>query len=212
MIVRYRKTALCKRLYQTIQYRKTALYKQVNRPIGLMAAFGLLALIAGAPTALMGVETPSSAVFLKTNQKIHIKADEVIADLESGETQFLGNVRVSQGQSVITADRMNVYYRKSEGNPDPNKLAIKESIHKIIARGNVEINYENIIALSEEAVYMADSKILTLSGADSEVISGTNRITGSKFVLSLANGGLSVEGGDGQRVRALVFPGEGDLF
>jgi lipopolysaccharide export system protein LptA len=177
-----------------------------------MAAFGLLAILVGAPTALMGTEAPSSAAFFKTNQNIHIKADEVIADLESGETQFLGNVRVSQGQSVITADRMLVYYRKSEGNSDPNNLAIKESIHKIIARGNVEINYENIIALSEEAVYMADSKILTLSGAGSEVISGTNRITGSKFVLSLANSGLSVEGGDGQRVQALIFPGKGDLF
>ncbi len=168
--------------------------------------------MAGFPTAITGAETPSQAVIFKEDQEIHIKADEVIADLESGETQFLGNVRVSQGQSVITADRMNVYYRKSEGNSDPNKLAIKESIHKIIARGNVEINYENIIALSEEAVYMADSKILTLSGADSKVISGTNRITGSKFVLSLGNGGLSVEGGDGQRVRALVFSGAGDLF
>lgn len=178
----------------------------------MMAAFGLLAIIAGAPTTLMGVEAPSTAAVFKAHQKIHIKADEVIADLESGETQFLGNVRISQGQSVIIADRMHVYYRKSEGNPDPNNLAIKESIHKIIARGNVEINYENIVALSEEAVYMADSKILTLSGAGSEVISGTNRITGSKFVLSLANGGLSVEGGDGQRVRALVFPGKGDLF
>jgi lipopolysaccharide export system protein LptA len=169
-----------------------------------------MVIMAGFPTAITAAETPSQAAIFKEDQEIHIKADEVIADLESGETQFVGNVRVSQGETMVTAERMNVYYRKPEG--DPDKLDIKGSISKIVASGNVKINYEKIIALTEEAVYMADSKKLTLSGTNSKVISGANSITGPKFILSLAIGGLSVEGSDGQRVRALLFPGDGDLF
>jgi lipopolysaccharide export system protein LptA len=175
-----------------------------------MTALGLMALMAGFPAATMGVEPPLPKAIVQENEDIYISADEVITELESGKTLFEGNVRVSQGQSVITADRMIVYYRKAEG--DPDKLAVGESIQKIIARGNVEINYENLIAFTDKAVYMADAKVLTLSGTNTKVISGKSSITGSKFILSLTDGGLSIRGRNGQRVRALVFPGKGDLF
>ena len=173
-----------------------------------------LNLMAAAPMASMDAEAASQAAILNENQDIHITADEVIAHLETGETQFVGNVRVAQGESVITADHMTVYYRKSEDNSKnpASREAIKESIHKIIARGNVKINYENIVALSDEAVYMADSQLLTLTGTQAKVTSGPNKLTGSKFILSLASNGLSVEGSEGQRVRATVWPGEGNLF
>ena len=199
MKVRYPKKRRCRRLRPVVRF--------------VVTVAGLV-FMAALPMASMDAESTSQAAILEENQDIHIRADEVIADLETGETQFVGNVRVSQGQSVITADHMNVYYRKPEGdsNKPTSTEAIKASIYKVIARGNVKINYENIIAFSDEGVYTADSKLLTLTGADSKVISGTNSITGTKFVLSLASGGLTVEGSDGQRVRALVFPGKGDLF
>jgi lipopolysaccharide export system protein LptA len=182
--------------------------------IWFAATVGWLTFMAAAPMASMDAESMSQAAILEENQDIHIKADEVIANLETGETQFVGNVRVTQGQSVITADHMTVYYRKSEDNPNnpASREAIKESIQKIIARGNVKINYENMIALSEEAVYMADSQLLTLTGKQAKVTSGPHSLTGSKFILSLASNALTVEGSQGQRVRATVFPGKGDLF
>jgi lipopolysaccharide transport protein LptA len=175
-----------------------------------MVIFGLMGFFAGLPATIPGAEPPPQTVFLKANQEIYIKADEVIANLDSGETRFLGNVKISQGQTVVTAERMNVYYRKPES--DLKKLNLKASIYKIVARGNVRINYENIVALTDEAVYMADSKSLTLSGTGSKVISGANSITGPKFVMSLENGSLIIEGSNQQQVRALIFPGDADLF
>ena len=40
----------------------------------------------------------------KNNEKIHITADKLISDNTSGYAEFIGDVRASQGENVITAD------------------------------------------------------------------------------------------------------------
>ncbi len=175
-----------------------------------MITFGLAGFFTAFQVPAPGAEPTSQTAFFKPNQKIHIHADEVIVNLDSGETRFVGNVRISQGQTAVTAERMNVYYRKTED--DIKNLDFKASIYKIVASGNVRINYDNIVALTDKAVYMADSNVLTLSGTASEIISGANRITGPKFVVSLEKGSLVIEGNSQQQIRALIFPDEADLF
>ena len=192
------------------QYRKKSRCKALQQPIVLMVAFGLIGFFAGYPEAIAGADPPSQAIFFKANQTIHITADEVIANLDSGETRFLGNVKISQGQTVVTADRMDVYFTRPEG--DVRNLDLNVSIHKVVAGGNVQINYENVVALTDKAVYMADSNSLILSGRGSKVISGASSITGPRFVMSLESGSLTIEGSHQQQVKALIFPGGMDLF
>ncbi len=181
----------------------------LQRPAVLIVIFGLIGFCAGYPVAAPGADPPLPAVFFKADQKIHIKADEVVANLDSGETRFLGNVKISQGQTVVTADRMDVYFTKPEG--DIANLDLNASLKKIVARGDVRINYENVVALTDKAVYMADSNSLILSGRGSKVTSGANSITGPRFVLSLESGSLTIEGSNQQRVQALIFPDGADL-
>ena len=182
----------------------------LQRPAVLIVIFGLIGFCAGYPVAAPGADPPSAAVFFKADQKIHIKADEVVANLDSGETRFLGNVKISQGQTVVTADRMDVYFTKPEG--DIANLDLNASLKKIVARGDVRINYENVVALTDKAVYMADSNSLILSGRGSKVISGANSITGPRFIMSLESGSLTIEGSNQQRVQALIFPDGVDLY
>ena len=184
--------------------------KALQRPTFLIVIFGLIGFWAGYPGAAPGADPPSAAKFFKTDEKIHIKADEVVANLDSGETRFLGNVKISQGRTMVTAERMDVYFTKPEG--DVRNLDLNASLKKIVARGHVRINYENVVALTEKAIYMADSNSLTLSGKDSKVISGANSITGPRFVMSLESGSLTIEGSDQQRVQALIFPEGADLY
>ena len=137
----------------------------------------------------------------KANKEILIKADKLIADLDAGETEFLGNVRVTQDKTVITAERIKVYYRDLRYGKN-NKIN-KESITKIIAKNNVTISFDNMMALTEEAVYLTGSEILTLTGINSKVISGPNSITGSKFTFFRTTGELIVEGSTQHQVQAL---------
>jgi lipopolysaccharide export system protein LptA len=178
-----------------------------------MLPFVMLGFIAGIisiPPASSIRAQSLNPVKSEDNKEIHIKANKVIADLETGETEFIGDVRVSQGQTIVTADRMKVYYR--DLNTNKKNRAIRESIYKVIANGNVKIHFEDMIALTDEAVWMVKSELLTLTGINSRVISGANSISGYKFVLSQSKGSLIVESSSRDQVEAVFFTGGKSVF
>jgi lipopolysaccharide export system protein LptA len=172
--------------------------------------FGLIGWIAAGLPASTGMARPREPVQVEESQKIHIKADKVIADLDGGEAIFVGNVRITRGLTKVTSDRMYVYYKDID---NKNKNGeVKNSIRKIIATGNVKIHTEDMIAFTDEAVYITKTETLTMSGSNSRVISGDNSITGSTFIVSRANGNIIVEGSNHDQVQAVLFPGEKNLF
>ena len=144
------------------------------------------------------------------NQEIHIKADKIIADLDKREMELLGNVRVNQQKTTVTADKMKVYYKDS--NSQKTEKSIQGAISKIIANGNVTIEMDKMVAVADEAIYIRDPEILTLSGANSRLSSGTNSITGSKIIFFRTKGQLIVESSDQDQVKALIYTGKSDLF
>ena len=141
------------------------------------------------------------------NDKIHITADRLIADSETQNVEFVGNVRVTQGTSVITADRVRIFYHQISENKTGG-IAGEKSIEKIIANGNIRIRFENILAVSEQAVYTLDTSVLVLTGSDSKISSKGNSVTGEKITLNRANERITVEGGNQKRVEAILYPGE----
>jgi lipopolysaccharide export system protein LptA len=141
------------------------------------------------------------------NDKIHITADRLIAESESKHIEFIGNVRVTQGSSVITADRVKIFYHRISGNK-AGSIVGEKSIEKIIASGNINIRFENILAVSEQAVYILDTKVLLLTGPDSKISSKGNSVTGEKIILNRANESITVEGGNQKRVEAVLYSDE----
>jgi len=144
------------------------------------------------------------------NNEIHIKADKIIANLDKRETEFLGKVRVTQQKTIVTADRMRVYYQDT--NFQKEEKSIQGAITKITANGNVSITMDNMTALSEEAEYIKDSEVLTLSGANSRLSSGPNSITGTKIIFFRAQSKLIVEGSAQNPVRAVIYSQKKYLF
>jgi len=184
--------------------------KQKKYPLISILSLAIFAGISGLISATYSIAGAMTESNYKANKDIHIKADNAVTDLDAGETEFLGNVRVSQDKTVVTAERMKVYYRDLKY--ENNNPLIQESIKKIIAKNNVTISFDNITAMSEEAIYFTDSKILTLSGINSKVISGPNSITGSKFTFFQTSGDLIVEGSKQHPVQVLFFSGEKGFF
>ncbi len=146
----------------------------------------------------------------KNNNKIYITADKLISDNKAGYAEFIGNVRANQEETVITADRLKIFYKKHLA--DKNKPVIgQESIHQIIANGNVKIKFDNRVAESQQAVYNTETNVLVLSGADSKIISGNDIITGEKITFYRTDGRIAVEGGRQERVEAVFYSGEKGL-
>lgn len=143
-------------------------------------------------------------------RKIHITADKLISDNELDYAEFIGNVRATQEDTVITADRLKIFVKKNSDNKsDPGSGT--ESINKIIASGNVKIIFDNRVAVTPQAVYNTETGILVLSGDNSRIISGKDSISGEKITLYRTTGRITVESGEQKRVEAVFYSGEKGL-
>jgi len=139
-------------------------------------------------------------------EKIHVVADLLTTNSEARFAEFVGNVRATQGDTVITSDRLKIFYseRLAESkNPSAGEGAVK----RIVATGNVNISFDNRVATAQEAVYNTESRILVLSGPHSKITSGTDSITGEKITYNRADGRITVESGRNSRVEAVFHSG-----
>ena len=152
----------------------------------------------------------TAARSLSEDRKIHIIADKLISDNEHDYAEFIGNVRATQQDTVITADRLKIFLKKNPENKGASEVGT-ESIDKIIASGNVKINFDNKVAVTRQAVYNTETEVLVLLGDDSKIISGKDSISGEKITLYRTTGGITVESSKDKRVEAVLYSGEKGL-
>jgi lipopolysaccharide export system protein LptA len=138
---------------------------------------------------------------------IHITSDRMISDNQAGYAEFIGNVKATQEKTVITSDRLKIFFKKNIADKGPLSVS-EESIHKIIAKGNVEIKFDNRVATAQQAVYNTETMVLVLSGNDSKIVSGNDSISGDKIIFYRADGRINVESGNKKRVEAVFYSGQ----
>ena len=84
---------------------------------------------------------------------------------------FKRDVFVDDGESQMYADLMEVFFETSESDESTGSFGGKSGrIKKIIARGNVKIIRGENVSFSNEAIYIADDKTLTLTGRPKLII------------------------------------------
>ena len=116
-------------------------------------------------------------------EKIIITCDGPLEiDYEKNIAAFNNNVKVERTDSTIYSDKMDVYFLQANKEDKEAKDAgqAKESpelmgtkIEKIIARGNVKIVRGENTSYSEEAIYTASDKKITLTGRPKLIIYST---------------------------------------
>jgi lipopolysaccharide transport protein LptA len=137
---------------------------------------------------------------------IRITSDRLESDHKMRWVEFTGNVRATQDDVVITADRMKIFVKSGA-----DKSMAVGTIEKIISRGNVKMVFDNETktAVADKAVYLADQKVLELSGGDPTVWSGKNIVRGKKIVLFQAENRTLVEGAGEDQVEATFYVKKG---
>jgi lipopolysaccharide transport protein LptA len=151
---------------------------------------------------VMGSEEEAAA-----QTAIRITADRLESDHEMKLVQFTGNVVATEDDVVIEADRMKIFY-----SPGDDESVEAGRIDKIVSEGNVKIVFDGATktAVADKAVYLADKKVLELSGGEPKVWSGKNVIRGKKITVFQTENRSLVEGDDGAQVEATLFVEEGD--
>jgi len=177
---------------------------ELSRHYILFVLTATLVIIAGFMVSFVFAEGED----LKENKKIYITADKLIADSEVECAEFIGNVRAVQEDTVITADRLKIFYKKVEDNNKNLTSSDEGSIEKIISSGNVKINFDDKVAVAEHAVYTSETGVLVLTGPNSKVTSGTNFVSGEKITIYRAEDRMTVESGNEKRVEAVFYSKE----
>ncbi|NNF99874.1 MAG: lipopolysaccharide transport periplasmic protein LptA [Desulfobacteraceae bacterium] len=139
---------------------------------------------------------------------IHITADNLSVDRTTNTAEFSGHVVAGQGDTQIKADRLKIHYVE---NASTQNTSSEEALEKIIASGNVEIKFDNRLAVTNEAVYITGEKVLILTGPETKITSGKDTISGEKITYYRQDGRVQVESGQQKRVEVTIFSSENGL-
>jgi lipopolysaccharide export system protein LptA len=153
-------------------------------------------------------DSPEPPAYETKGKKIHITAQRLVSDAAHNNAEFVGNVRAYQGDTVITADSLKIYFGGKAKNSNASPT---QSLEKLVATGNVEIKFDNRLAVAQQAVYITAQRVLTLIGPEATVTSGDNTISGEKITFYRDSGRLTVEGGSDGRVKAVILPEDSGL-
>jgi len=158
-------------------------------------------------SGVLAGDLPQKKSTNQADEQIQIVADKLITNSAEKFAEFIGDVRASQGNLVITSERLRIYYRDD---PDHNKdqTGGQESIKRVVASGNVQVSSEKYKAEANQVEYDPDTQVLVLTGENSAVTSGKNILTGSKISVNRKNGQIKVEGSTHKRVKAVFYPKE----
>jgi LPS export ABC transporter protein LptC len=106
-------------------------------------------------------------------------------DYQKNIATFNNNVKVLSPDGVIQSDILEVYFlskdKEKTGKTVDSSSFGRARIEKIIARGNVKITRDENVSYSEEAVYSASDRKITLSGKPKLVIYQAEALNASSF-------------------------------
>ena len=172
-------------------------------PFWTIAFFTAAALITGAAFAADKSEAETSDA-KPDNTPIIITAEQLESDNKAKFAEFIGNVKATQADFVITSDKLRIYYRGELLNTE-KKGNDEEVLKKIVATGNVNVTTDQYIAKTEALEYDTAAMTIILTGENSTVLSGKNSITGSKIIIYQKDGRIKVLGSKKKRIKAEFF-------
>ena len=166
---------------------------------------GLIAPVLVAALALAGAGTAQDAdgggvTAGNASQAIEITADTLEVRQSENVAVFEGSVNAVQGELVLNADMLTVYYREDQGGQG------NLGVSRIDAEGNVVISSPDETAQGQSGTYDVEGGRIDLAGG--VILSrGNNIVEGETLTMDLESGVSRVSGGS-TRVQGLFVPDE----
>ncbi|WP_420568909.1 lipopolysaccharide transport periplasmic protein LptA [Thalassovita sp.] len=122
------------------------------------------------------------------DQPVQVSADSLSVNQEDGQATFQGNVAISQGEMLLSAQTVLVTYNEDG-----------EGIESLLASGGVTLVNGPVAAEAQQADYNIDKAIVVLTG-NVLLTQGQNVISGEKVTINLDSGTAQIGG----RVRTTL--------
>lgn len=130
------------------------------------------------------------------DQPIYITSDRLEADDAVNLVRFEGEVVAKQGDVIIYADRMTVFYRPED-----------REVERVEALRNVRIVQGTKVATGQKGVYFRNEGRIVLTGSP-KVHQGEDFIEGDEITVFLGEERSIVSSEGGSRVNAVFHPKE----
>ncbi len=169
---------------------KTGIVTQIVRMI-FMLVFSLIGanqLIADDPPQ-MEQSTPP----------IQITADRLISFGSKNHAEFIGKVKVVQGETIIHSDRLKLFYLSGTSQQDTINTGDIETIEAI---GNVRIEFDNRVAVGQKAVYSTIERKLVLTGPGAKITEGADKVEGDMITFYRNDGRIDINGDVRMQIRS----------
>jgi lipopolysaccharide export system protein LptA len=145
----------------------------------------------------------------QSDEPIEISSNRMEAFNEKKLVVFSGNAIAKQGNKVLKADQLNLYYKKE---PEKVKVGTTETegtgnLEKIEAKGNVSLTQGERVAVGDEAIYFRDSGKVIMTG-NAVLSEGKNLIRGDRVIVFLNENRGVVESNTKKQVKAIIYPQE----
>lgn len=127
---------------------------------------------------------------------IRIESDYMKYNGTEKISKFTGHVVAYDNEMRMTADTMDVIF-------DAN-----DEVKEIFSQGNVKIEKEGLLTLSEKARFYNAEKMAVLT-VNVRVWQGDNYLEGEKVTLYNENNRIFVDRGTNKRVKIIIVPKEG---
>lgn len=190
-----------------------AIARRKNVMMKSLAIIGIVLLTLSVP-ARAAEKTGGNKINPDRDKPITITSDRMEAFNVQKMVIFSGNAVAVQGDKVIKADSIVLYYKKepdAAGNTgkkaESGELGDAGSVEKIEAKGNVRITQEKKIVTGDYAVYYQETQKIVMTG-NAVMREENNVIRGDKIDVFLDENRGVVESSGDKRVTATIYPAE----
>lgn len=144
------------------------------------------------PAAAQSTQVRLGQSLQLSERALDIRADSLEIDQTTGVTVFSGDVRASQGELRLRAERVTLEYRSRDNGTG-------QRIHRLVASGGVTLVTPGEAIEAGEATYSLSDQTLDMRG-DVIFVQGENVLSGDRFSADLRAGSGQMRG----RVRTII--------
>lgn len=169
-------------------------------------------LVALAP-AVCGAQGITQGLSANRDQPVQIESTSLEVRDKSRMATFIGNVKMTQGDTTIQCKTLVVFY---EDTSTPNTKSgggvaspggSKQQIKRMEAKGNVIVTQKDQTATGDNGLFDVKSNSVTLIG-NVVVTQGQNVLNGERMTVDLKTGLTRVESSGGGPVKGLFYPNQ----
>ena len=163
----------------------------ISGDAAIPAALAAIALVFAASSA-SAQTSRATGLQLSGDQPVQIEGDQLEVREDESMAVFSGNVRVSQGETVMRTGKLVIRYASGE---DGGSLTSGESkIERLEATGGVNIQSGTQVATGDTGVFNMRTEVLVLSGKRVTLSEAGNVATGCKLTVAMQTGRATLQG------------------